>query len=406
MQAISILKLIVILLLAVPAAAAAAVGIPDATSAADRESAVILLIAFVSLALVVSFLCSVAETVLLSITPPFIESLRDSKPKRAALLQALRQDKVDRSLAAILTMNTISHTVGAIGAGAQSAVVFGSTWVGVFSAVMTLAILFLSEIIPKTLGAVYWRSLVGVTTLFIRSLIVLLYPLVLASEAITRLITHGKSIHRFSRDEFIAMAGLGEQIGALDEHESKIIHNLFRFRSLTATDIMTPRTVISALPEAMPIDEAQALAGRSAFSRLPVYRQDIDDITGFVLKDEILSQPAEAGTDVTLTAFKRKLPAVPGTLVLPKLLEFLLDQRQHIAIVVDEYGGTRGLVTLEDVIETLLGLDIVDEMDNVADMQALARQQWLKRAQALGLELAAEDLDRDGQQPEPDSDSE
>lgn len=206
----------------------------------EKSNAIFLLIIFVSMALIISFLCSVAETVLLSITPSYIEGLREKNPERSHRIKLLRQEKIDRSLAAILTMNTIAHTVGAIEAGAQSAVVFGSAWVGLFSGVMTLMILFLSEIIPKTLGAVYWRNLVGVTEVFIRILIVIMYPLVVASEGMTRVITRGKSVHPFSRDEFLAMVGFGQKMGEIDEHESKIIKNLFRFRSLKVTDIMTP----------------------------------------------------------------------------------------------------------------------------------------------------------------------
>jgi CBS domain containing-hemolysin-like protein len=365
-----------------------------ALSHQDRSDAIFLLVVFVSMALVISFLCSVAETVLLSITPSYIEGLKVQKPEQAARLKLLRQEKIDRSLAAILTMNTVAHTVGAIEAGAQSAIVFGSTWVGLFSAIMTLLILFLSEIVPKTLGAVYWRKLVGITTLYIRALIVLMYPLVVVSEALTRLITRGKTAHKFSREEFLAMVGFGQKSGEIDEHESKIIQNLFRFRSLKVTDVMTPRVVITALSEDMPVSEAQKALRHCPFSRLPLYGENIDDITGFALKDKIMMYKPSGGKELTLTSFKRKLDAVPDFMLLPKLLEVFLDSRQHIAIIVNEYGGVKGLVTLEDVIETLLGMDIVDETDNVTDMRALARQQWRKRAEALGFELPEELLER------------
>jgi len=365
-----------------------------ALSHQDRSDAIFLLVVFVSMALVISFLCSVAETVLLSITPSYIEGLKVQKPEQAARLKLLRQEKIDRSLAAILTMNTVAHTVGAIEAGAQSAIVFGSTWVGLFSAIMTLLILFLSEIVPKTLGAVYWRKLVGITTLYIRALIVLMYPLVVVSEALTRLITRGKTAHKFSREEFLAMVGFGQKSGEIDEHESKIIQNLFRFRSLKVTDVMTPRVVITALSEDMPVSEAQKALRHCPFSRLPLYGENIDDITGFALKDKIMMYKPSGGKELTLTSFKRKLDAVPDFMLLPKLLEVFLDSRQHIAIIVNEYGGVKGLVTLEDVIETLLGMDIVDETDNVTDMRVLARQQWSKRAEALGFELPEELLER------------
>jgi len=353
----------------------------------DRGEAITLLVAFVALALGVSFLCSVAEAVLLSITPSYIEGLREKRPKRAALLAQMRLEKVDRSLAAILTMNTIAHTVGAIEAGAQSAVVFGSAWVGYFSAAMTLLILFLSEIIPKTLGAVFWRQLVGATALYIRTLVVGLYPLVLISEALTRLIARGKEVHRFSRDEFVAMAGLGEQTGALDPHEHAFIRNLFQFRVLSARDIMTPRTVIAPLSMQMSFAEAKQAAAHSPFSRLPVFGDGPDDIKGFVLKDELLASPESEADDAGLTGLLREVIAVPESMDLVRLMNFFLEKKVHMAIVVDEFGGTRGLVTLEDVMETLLGMEIVDEMDSVTDMQVLARKQWEKRARGLGFEF-------------------
>ncbi len=346
-----------------------------------------LLAVYVSLALVFSFLCSVAEAVLLSITPSYIEGIREKSPERARLLTRLRQTSVDQSLAAILTLNTIAHTVGAVGAGAEATKVFGSAWVGLFSAVMTLLILFLSEIVPKTIGAVHWRRLSWPTALFVNALIKTLYPLIWVAEKLTRLIAHGKTMHVFSRDEFIAMADIGERSGRIHEHESRIFRNLFQFGSLRAMDIMTPRTVISALRQDLTISEAAEIVAELAFSRYPVYVDDIDDAPGFVLKEDIYILELKDQGDTRLEASKRDLRAVPETMPLALLLEFLLDQRQPIALVVDEYGGTAGLVTLEDVVETLLGMEIVDEMDEVRDMRALARRQWEKRARALGLEV-------------------
>lgn len=369
-----------------PTLAAGAPGVTEAgpSLAGYTTTDVALLVAYVLLALIFSFLCSVAEAVLLSITPSYVAGIREKQPRLAALLKRLKQDNVDQSLAAILTLNTIAHTVGAIGAGAKATVVFGSAWFGFFSAVMTLMILFLSEIIPKTLGAVYWRHLARMTAYFVRSLILVLYPLIWLSEGLTRLIARRKSTHIFSREEFVAMAGLGEQAGEIDKRESRIIRNLFRFGSLKARDIMTPRTVISALPQNMTVAEALDVQPQPPFSRLPLYRKDLDDITGFILRDDLLLAKArEQGAD-RLETLKRDIPVVDGETPLSGLLEFLLDHRQHIARVVNEYGGTMGLVTLEDVVETMLGLEIVDEMDTVEDMQALARQRWEGRARSLG----------------------
>jgi CBS domain containing-hemolysin-like protein len=345
----------------------------------------ILLFVYVFIALFFSFLCSIAEAVLLSITPSYIERLQGTRPKSAKLLNNLRLKNIDRSLAAILTLNTIAHTVGAIVAGAKAAVVFGETWIGIFSAIMTLAILFFSEIIPKTIGAVYWEKLAVVTAVFVMWLTKILYPLIWVSERLTKFISKGKQQHIFSREEFLAMAGLGKKTGDIDEHESRIIDNLFRLGSLKAKDIMTPRRVIHYLQENDRINDVFDHVVKTKFSRIPIYSQDIDDITAFVLKDDVLMAQAQGQEDWQLKQIQREMVCVLDEMKLPNLLETLLDQRQHIALVVDEYGDTRGLVTLEDLVETLLGLEIMDEVDEVRDMQKLAREQWLHRAKKRGL---------------------
>lgn len=346
----------------------------------------LLLIGYILLALGFSFLCSIAEAVLLSITPSYIEGLKKTRPKRAARLKRLKLDNVDRSLAAILTLNTIAHTVGAIGAGAKATVVFGSAWFGLFSAVITLMILFLSEIVPKTIGAVYWSKLVGPTGFFVHCLIIILYPIVWISELLTRFISHGKPVHIFSREELIALAGVGVRTGQLHSKESLILHNLLRFESLKVTDIMTPRTVIAALPEDTPISDALETVTRLPFSRVPIYETDIDSITGFVIKDDVLLSTIRNQEGKTLKVLRRDILAVPESVSLTTLLERFLKDRQHIAVVINEHGGTDGLVTLEDLIETLTGLEIMDETDTAEDMRALARKRWLERVKAMGLD--------------------
>jgi CBS domain containing-hemolysin-like protein len=338
----------------------------------------LLLILYVALALGVSFLCSIAEAVLLSVTPTHIESIREHKPRRAALLKRLKQDEVDQSLAAILTLNTIAHTVGAIGAGAEATVVFGSAWFGVFSAVMTLLILFLSEIVPKTIGAVYWIHLTGPVAQFVRILIIVLYPLVWVSERITRMIASGRSAHAVGRDDVLAMTRIGERAGSIDGEQSRIINNLFQLTSLRAVDVMTPRTVIYALPLELSIDEAAARVAESAFSRVPVYGEDIDDVRGFVIRDDVLQLKGDGRGEESLLEIQREILTVPGSISLSRMLERLIRERHHIALLVDEYGGTLGLVTLEDVIETLVGAEILDETDGVADMRELARARQLE----------------------------
>ena len=354
------------------------------------QTDVVLLVVYILLALVFSFLCSVAEAVLLSITPSFIAGLRDRRPGLSNLLKQLKQDNVDQSLAAILTLNTIAHTVGAIGSGSKATVVFGSAWFGLFSALMTLMILFLSEIIPKTIGAVYWRALAGLTAQFVRTLIWVLYPLIRISEALTQLIARGKTGHVFNRDEFLAMAGIGERAGKIDPGELRIIRNLFRLGSLTAKDIMTPRTVISGLQQDLTVSEALDIRPTVSFSRVPLYQEDLDHITGFILRDDLLLSKTQGHGDVKLKTLKRTIQTVTGNIPLSNLLDFFIDQRQRIALVTGEHGGTSGLVTTEDVVETLLGMEIVDEMDKVEDMQALARRQWARRARELGVNVDAD----------------
>lgn len=343
-----------------------------------------------ALALVFSFLCSVAEAVLLSITPSYIAELRERHPKQAQRLHKLKGEGIDRSLAAILTVNTIAHTVGAIGAGSKATSVFGDAWFGVFSAVMTLLILFLSEIIPKTIGAVHWRRLTAFTVAYVNLLIMLMYPLIRVSEVLTRLVSRGQKVHLFSRDEFVAMADVGRLSGQIDERESKIIRNLFRFKALTAEDIMTPRTMMAALQADLTVGQAFDTFDRIPFSRLPVYGKDKDDMLGFVLREDILVAHLQGRDTAPISSMKRELLSVPGSSALTGLMDALLKRRQHLAVVVGEFGETRGLVTLEDLVETLLGEEIMDEGDRVADVQAMARQLWERRAKASGIHLGHE----------------
>lgn len=372
--------------LLLPVSAAAAGKVAGSASPVDTGATVTWLAVYVMAALGFSFLCSVTEAVLLSITPAYIEGQKAVRPRLAARLKRLKQDRIDQSLSAILTLNTIAHTIGAIGAGAQATILFGSAWFGLFSALMTLAILFLSEIVPKTIGAVYWPRLVGPTALFVSLLIVMLYPIVWLSERVTRMISKSADLVTVNRDELIAMARAGGETGQIRGNESKMIQNLLRFDLIHVTDIMTPRSVITALPEEMTVSDSLERITGAPFSRLPVYRSGLDDIAGFVLKDDILLHTAQDRGEEPLAALKREIPAVPESMSLAALMERLLKDRQHIAIVVNEYGGTDGLVTLEDLIETLMGLEIVDETDKVVDMRALARKRWLERARAMGID--------------------
>jgi len=343
-----------------------------------------LLLFYVALALGVSFLCSIMEAVLLSVTPSYVAALEREGDPVGERLHALKED-IDRPLSAILSLNTIAHTVGATGAGAQGAVVFGEAYAGVIAGVLTLLILVFSEIIPKTLGAVYWRTIAPTAVRLLVPIIWSMWPLVKLSKGLTYLLSQDEDEAAFSREEFTAMAELGEEEGVFEEKESRILRNLFRFNSLRVKDVMTPRTVVFDLPEQKTIGEVVDEHEEFRFSRIPVYDDNLDDVTGYVLKDEMLLRAAQEEHDVPLGEIAREILVVRENLPLPDLLERLLDSLEHIALVIDEYGGVAGVVTMEDVVETLLGLEIVDEADSVEDMQALARKQWFKRARELGM---------------------
>ena len=341
----------------------------------------IALIAFVALALGMSFLCSVLEAVLLSITPSYVAS-ENEKGHRSAKLWRRYKDDIDRPLAAILSLNTIAHTVGAAGAGAQATKVFGEVYFGIISAVLTLLILVVSEIIPKTLGALFWRKLAPACAQTLRVVIWSMYPLVVMSQGITRLLSKNAPTHSVSRDEFAALAELGAREGVLSKEESAQLASVLRFRALKAKDVMTPRPVIFAFDEDLTV--ADARARKLPFSRIPLYREQADNIHGFVRKDDLLRAAIDTpGTP--LRALRRELLTVPENQSLDSLWRRMVEGRDQMAMVVNEYGAVLGLVTTEDLVETLLGLEIVDETDHTVDMQALARRLWEQRAERLGL---------------------
>lgn len=346
-----------------------------------------LLIFYLLLALGVSFLCSVLEACLLSVSPSFVKNLED-QGNRAGRIMARLKNNIERPLAAILSLNTIAHTVGAAGVGAQAAQVFGQAYFAVISAVLTLLILFFSEIIPKTIGAVYWKQLAGFTAYTCRFIIIGLYPLVWISEKLTRLISPGAdSMPKVSRDEVVAMAQLGQAEGVIAEDESRIIRNLIKLQKILVEDVMTPRQVVGLLPEALSCGEAVSTKPVSRFSRIPVHSGDPDKITGYVLKQEILGEVASDRHSTELTQLKRTVAFVSEKQSLSEVSRTLLHKREHLAVVVDQHGGLAGVVTNEDLIETLLGLEIVDEVDQVADLRKLARSQWVERARKLGIDL-------------------
>jgi CBS domain containing-hemolysin-like protein len=342
-----------------------------------------LLLTYVLIALGFSFLCSIAEAVILSVSTPYIALLtRDGKPSGAVL--GRMKTEINSTLAAILTLNTIAHTVGAVGAGAQAAQVFGNAWVGVTSAVLTLLILVFSEIIPKTLGAYYWKQLAPATAYVLQVMVWLLWPFVKMAELITRGLSRGQ-VTGFNRDELAAIADISAGEGLLDREETHIIKNLLRLRDSKVTDVMTPRTVIFSLPEDLRVEEFFWKYESQRFSRIPIYADTPEHLNGFVLRSDLLLAQARGNTDTPLANYRRELHALPASVSPSQAFDALLEKRAHLMIVVDEYGSTIGLVTLEDILETLLGLEIVDESDQTADMQAHARRLWRRRAREMGL---------------------
>ena len=353
-----------------------------------------LLFFFLALSIIMSFLCSVWEAVLLSITPSYVTRLRQEGSSISDDLETFKDD-VDRPLSAILTLNTIAHTVGAIGVGAQAGKIFGTrsidlgvtslSYESIIAALMTLAILVLSEIIPKTLGANSWQTLAPFTVRSLKLLIAALTPFVWMSALITKTLKREKEKSVFSRADFLAMTQTVADAGALEERESTIINNLLRLRSVLVKNIMTPRTVMVTADEKQNLSDFYAEHPKLRFSRVPVWAESADHITGFVLKDDILVNLVEERGDATLSSLRNDVLHVDEDRPLPELFDELTKSRAQIAVVMDEYGGVAGLVTMEDVLETLLGFEIVDELDAIDDLQAYARDQWTSRARELGL---------------------
>lgn len=345
----------------------------------------LLLAFYILIALVFSFLCSIAEAVLLSINSSYIVLLEHDGKRSGTILRELSTD-IGKPLTAILTLNTIAHTVGAVGAGAQAAVVFGSAYLGIASAILTLLILVFSEIIPKTLGALHWRKLAPATAYGLRVLVWVLLPFIWLSEKMTGRLSEGARMSGFSRQELAAMAAISAEEGHLAAHESEIVNNLMHLRKIRVMEVMTPRTVVFSLPESLTVGDYFERHSQVRFSRIPVFGQDADQVTGFVLRADIVTAFARGDRHRLLRDFRRDLLALPESIPLSKALNVLLPMEAHVALVVDEYGDQQGIVTLEDIIETLLGLEIVDEGDETVDMRELARVRWQRKARQMGLQ--------------------
>ena len=334
-----------------------------------------LVIFYLLLALSVSFLCSVLEAVLLSTPVSFITMKEQEGAKNAPLMKRLKQD-IDKPISAILSLNTIAHTVGSAGVGAEAVKVFGEVYFGVISAVLTILILVLSEIIPKTIGSYYWRQLAMPAATVIRGMIIISYPLVCLSEWITKLIASKKQPLSVSREEVSAMVSVGTQEGVFDNSESQMIQSLFKLSSKTLYEIMTPRTVAITASANMKLKEFYNNQMHRIYSRIPIYDDDPNYITGFVLKQTVLEELAEDKFNKQLKDIQRPILSYNEDKLVSEVWEEMLLKKEHIAQVQDEYGCFLGIVTMEDIIETIIGREIVDESDTIVDMQAYAREKW------------------------------
>lgn len=344
-----------------------------------------LLLFYLTLALTISFLCSIVEAVILSVSAPYIK-MKEMEGKASAKHLKNLKNKIDRPLSAILTINTVAHTIGAAGVGAQAVAVFGEVYFGVISAILTILILFFSEIIPKTIGAVFWKKLALPSAIVIIGMIYISYPLVVISEFITKFISKNKEFKRMSREEIVASVHLGTKEGVLKESESKIINNLIRLKTINARAIMTPRTVVVSAPEEISLDDFIKQKEYLQYSRIPVYSGNIDNVTGYILNSDVLEKLANHSINQELKDLKRPIIIFYENFSIPKLFEELLLKKEHIALVINEYGGMQGLITMEDIIETILGLEIMDEKDIEVNMQELAKKKWKIRKKNLNID--------------------
>lgn len=332
----------------------------------------ILLLVYFALAIVVSFLCSLLEAVLLSVTPSYITALRESNPRTERLLNELKAS-VDRPLSAILSLNTIAHTVGAAGVGAQAQVIFQNIPLAVISGILTLLILIFSEIIPKTFGAAYWRNLAVPCAYILRVVMVTMWPLVVLSGHISKFITREGEMNTVSRDEIDAMPDLGRKAGVLDPQDARLLESVINFRRVKVADILTPRTVVKSLRSGVQIREAMGIADSENYSRYPVLGGS-ERLLGYVMRNDILAAAARDEWDRTIDELLREMMILPEQATVKSTFGKFIRNRVHIAGVVNEFGGFAGLVTFEDVLETLIGCEIMDEGDTVEDLREYARR--------------------------------
>lgn len=333
-----------------------------------------LLILYFSLAVGISFLCSILEAVLLSVNMSYIAVLEKEQPIVGKLLR-LHKENIHKSIASILILNTIAHTIGAAAVGAQASILFGNDAVVIISIVMTFAILFLSEIIPKTIGAVYWKQLAPISAHFIRIFIWITYPVILSTLFITNKISKGKGdSNTFTKEELLASMFLSEDEGVIDEKESDVIENILNLDNIKISEVLTPRSVVFALDESRSIqDIIDKEPNIFKFSRIPIYKESIEEVTGIVLTKKIFQQALQDGS-VSVGSLKKKIFSLNENIPVSKALDMFISKKEHMFLVMDNYDQTDGIITLEDCVETILGVEIVDESDTTVDMRELAKR--------------------------------
>ena len=335
-------------------------------------------------ALAISFLCSIMEAVLLSTPMSFITMKEEQGVKTASLMKAFKNN-IDRPVSAILSLNTIAHTIGAAGVGAEAVKIWGQEYFGIISAILTLLILIFSEIIPKTIGSTYWRTMSMPATKIIQGMVIVTYPLVITLEYITKWISPKVQPLTVSREEVSAMVTVGTEEGVFEAEENKMIQSFIKIVNVTAKEIMTPNLVVEAAQQDSTLREFYDNRKEWDYSRIPIYDDNRDYITGYVLRATVLERLAEDKFNITLKEIKRPILSFMENVSVSDIWEKMLEKKEHISVITDEYGCMRGLVTMEDVIETMLGVEIVDENDDTADLQVLAREKWQRLRKQQGI---------------------
>ena len=333
-----------------------------------------LLVFYAVLALGISFICSILEAVVLSVPHTYIAVLQKEGKKSGNIWSQVKDDDAVKPLTSILTLNTIAHTMGAAGVGSQVQSVWGEEYLTVASIILTIAVLFFSEIVPKTLGTAYWKQLAPITGILLTYLVKILMVIIIPIQMLKSILPKGSNT-LVTRDDVVAIVDLGEEEGILEEDEETVIHNLLKLRDINVSEIMTPRVVMTAFKSSSTIEEILQENKIIRFSRIPIYEESLDDISGIVIRSEILMAASRDESNKLIGDFMKSAVSINADKSVDHALEFLLDKRQQIAIVRDEFGGTAGIVTMEDVLETLLGEEIVDELDEVDDMRELAKEQ-------------------------------